>query len=1028
MIQVNQSTKTYNTYDLTDAGLASSETKSAEKVEETAAAAEFDRLLSGLKTEDLDQWMVSGNDYRNKLAKQVVSLQGGSSYLGMALQLKQDITNVLENGLGSDIDHIRKMGYDPEKISLCMFTRVMDSNKSAVTRMDTGLIRSEMDSQMAAFKDQLGNVNNMEAIIDELNNQQVAVNKTNIEKVQSTLEKKAEVTPLSEETLVSALKQECEPTLDSLYQSKYKNYNTPFVTIDYEAIEAQIKEALMAAGMDPVGDLGLAKKILAQGLPLNQETLEKTRKIRQAVAEWPEKAVIEEAVKNLSMRKAAGDIPLLKSLENTDAKALQNVEKFTALVDQTAGITDYDVEKTVESGAALNLGNLMAMHMANSGSSEGTRPVLTSEQELKSIKATLQLEEIRLKLTYESAANLSNKGISVETAPIEAVVEGLRALEQETYASYLQFHQVPVNPETMTRVTDVMNRINSLEGISDTTLVKAAGRQIEFSIGAMSEDTLKEAAFAKAMTAYETMETKPRTDMGDRIEKAFSQIDGILKDLGMEVTTANADAVKILARSGMALTGLNIESIKLVSGKVNQLTGQVHPGVIAQMIKDQVSPLSMHVDEVLEYAKGYQETFGTTTKDKIGSMIYDMDVQGALSEDERTSLVGIYRMFSEVDRSKGAAVGFLVKNDLPVNMEQLFEAAKYLKKTRGQDHAVEAVVDDAFGLLEALSYPDTSIKAQAMTALEGANALPTPMQMEIMKGLQAFGTGLSAENVMKGLNVGIEIEQIFQDYFVENEEDGLKMNGQIAIDEFKTIEAADAKLLERLVSEGATGNLKTIRTALAFQNNPFILSDTLGQVYEQLGEGGKSQRIKKLLEDPWRYEAGEISPEAFSETVESELTETADDVFDLGLDRGVHVHKQIKEVLDIMDYKGAGGSGEAFYQIPVMVDGRIGQINLLYMPGRSESEAVSARNYKVAMDFKSETHGAVQVTMEVEGDRLSVGSDGSTLGLRLVDEIKNRQSDQSGHFQMAGIDQTETSPLAEIYELARTLLGVVAQL
>ena len=66
----------------------------------------------------------------------------------------------------------------------------------------------------------------------------------------------------------------------------------------------------------------------------------------------------------------------------------------------------------------------------------------------------------------------------------------------------------------------------------------------------------------KANESYETLMTAPRKDMGDSIQKAFANVDDILKDLGLDTTDANRRAVRILAYNNTELTPENIALVK----------------------------------------------------------------------------------------------------------------------------------------------------------------------------------------------------------------------------------------------------------------------------------------------------------------------------------------------------------------------------------------------------------------------------------------------------------------------------------
>ena len=69
-------------------------------------------------------------------------------------------------------------------------------------------------------------------------------------------------------------------------------------------------------------------------------------------------------------------------------------------------------------------------------------------------------------------------------------------------------------------------------------------------------------AYEEAGERYETLMTAPRSDLGDSIRKAFSNVDDILTDMSLEKTSENQRAVRILAYNSMEITPENIEKLE----------------------------------------------------------------------------------------------------------------------------------------------------------------------------------------------------------------------------------------------------------------------------------------------------------------------------------------------------------------------------------------------------------------------------------------------------------------------------------
>ena len=73
------------------------------------------------------------------------------------------------------------------------------------------------------------------------------------------------------------------------------------------------------------------------------------------------------------------------------------------------------------------------------------------------------------------------------------------------------------------------------------------------------EGSILEKQYKAASETYEALMTAPRKDLGDKISKAFRNIDDILEDMGLESSDDNRRAVRILGYNSMEITKENIE-------------------------------------------------------------------------------------------------------------------------------------------------------------------------------------------------------------------------------------------------------------------------------------------------------------------------------------------------------------------------------------------------------------------------------------------------------------------------------------
>ena len=91
--------------------------------------------------------------------------------------------------------------------------------------------------------------------------------------------------------------------------------------------------------------------------------------------------------------------------------------------------------------------------------------------------------------------------------------------------------------------------------------------------------------FAQANESYETLMTAPRSDMGDSITKAFSNVDDILQDLQLDTSETNRRAVRILAYNNTEITPENIMEVKALDEQMQRAFSNMKPAVTLEMIR-----------------------------------------------------------------------------------------------------------------------------------------------------------------------------------------------------------------------------------------------------------------------------------------------------------------------------------------------------------------------------------------------------------------------------------------------------------
>ena len=148
----------------------------------------------------------------------------------------------------------------------------------------------------------------------------------------------------------------------------------------------------------------------------------------------------------------------------------------------------------------------------------------TDNAPINIVSAQRKLEEARLAMSAEANLSLLKKGISIDTKPIEELVDILKQHEKDYYSNLMTQNGVEPTVEninTFKSTMDVFEEmktfpayvINTETGNEDVSTVYTRGASLKTSMENANE-------------IYETLMTAPRSDMGDDIKKAFKKQTG----------------------------------------------------------------------------------------------------------------------------------------------------------------------------------------------------------------------------------------------------------------------------------------------------------------------------------------------------------------------------------------------------------------------------------------------------------------------------------------------------------------------
>jgi hypothetical protein len=135
------------------------------------------------------------------------------------------------------------------------------------------------------------------------------------------------------------------------------------------------------------------------------------------------------------------------------------------------------------------------------------------------------------------------------------------------------------------------------------------------------------------------------------------------------------------------------------------------------MIKDQKNPLDMTMEELNTQADNSKnEMSGQSEEDNYAKFLWKMEHTKGITEEEKESFLGIFRLIHQVNKTDGAVIGQLVNQQIPVTMRNLMMAVRTRKNTGN-----EFAVDEEFGYVEAVNRAELSITQQVEVAFQSAH-------------------------------------------------------------------------------------------------------------------------------------------------------------------------------------------------------------------------------------------------------------------------------------------------------------------
>lgn len=876
--------------------------------------------------------------------------------------LQRDYMAVMSNCVSEeDFARLQEEGFDPGSADLGTVVTIVDRIKAALAQGGTQIIGYTDTLDGDTLSAITGNEGLAEEIAGQMARYDMPPTRENVEAVCRAAEEAGELEELSDGAVKYMVQNGMEPTVRNMYVAQHANaadadrqakgyyavetgyYAQKAATPDWERLMPQIESVVEEAGLDPNDGAVIeeAEWLVQKGVELtpdNLSLLHKIKSVRIPVA--PEEAV-KAAVTALADGRSAGNaIP---------GKTKSDLQEAVGLKEDVDGISGEAADLAASEGRTLNIRSLKAAQIRlnqNAGLKEGL---------ITNTDARRRLEEIRLQMTVTANLRLLKSGYSIETAPMEELIERLKEAAEEETAVLFPDEDAQNGAQKASLYRTTLETADYLAGAPAAVVGRVAQACADTTLaGLRTEASALRSAYEKAGESYEALMTAPRADLGDSIRKAFRNVDDILEDMGLETTQDNRRAVRILGYNSMEITEENFSAVRAADAQIQDVLKNMTPSSVLQMIRDGKNPLAMSMGELRQYFGERRQDPGQE-HEKYSKFLYKLEKNNDIGENEKEAYIGVYRMLRQLQKDDGSAVGSLVEQGAELTFSNLMTALRSGKRA-GMDYKV----DDSFGGTQKAETGKSSITGQIEAGYPSDEAsrirYAACLAEEIYGGITperiralVQGGDVTLEQAAEAFRKTQEDERLQQDYRKE-EAGNYRQAGKVGDTELETLlryhqpVTAD-NLFAAQTMLGSRGRMWKELSGREAKASP-EKAKKLETAAEKLSDGFDSAEETKQAYEEFAAAAGEVLEEAvYEEGVRSV------DVRELNL-----LYKQVSF--------HAGMAKEENYEVPVTINGELTSINLKMI----RSEGAQSR---VAVTMETERLGQIAGEFRVRDGQVS---------------------------------------------------------
>lgn len=743
-------------------------------------------------------------------------------------------------------------------------------------------------------------------------------------KEDKTLQEKIELIKKENDSMyLNVLKAHGDVTINSLYESNFKGEVKKGIS-QYK--KEEVDNVLKMNGLETnKGNEWAANLLMMYDMGVSPTSINRLQGIRSAVESL-------DVTTGLS-----GDEPLIK-----EDQVQYEPEYVGRITDDLGMVTDEHIEKLIEEGKEINIDELrqsihknaseaLEEHNGQSAKEESNEQGNHEEKKLlQSVdEVKRQILQITTKLTVEAAQKISAR-MPLESSSLQAIAEALTQMEQEMAVEALNEVNLPVTEENITAVTNVVDTVNEIKEQFVPT--------VEIELATDEKITLNE--ISDAIAHYMENETPVEARFGESIKTVEAQIAHLLESQQIEATKTNIEAAKALITNGLEVTEEALQDIQEVVIKLNTFLEEMTPIQVATMLKEGFNPYTASVNDILSWLS-QEKTEGLKTS--VAEAIVELESSKQINEEQKEGMIGIYRILQAVTNQKEQVMGYLYRNELPITVENLQIAAKYVNGK----HRIEKVVDDDFGELQnSLENEETASKMLQKSESESKKML------DIVRMLEEMELPITEGNIDRVSKMSALLYPYIKEQFKKEigKFDGMKTLPESFLQKLEAVQNADPEVIENMLKQDIPVTLTNIYWMDKINHSPEIYGELLND--KGLLKEGLPNDLEELEE-----RLKEIEVKAKEHKEEATLS---------GNMRSYRSYKQLEE---IVGFQRQRIENEGMYQIPFMIDGQRRMVNL-YVHQEKENSVQDASHLKAIISYDTKNMGNVKAYIEMRGEQL----------------------------------------------------------